>query len=817
MSQTVAHARKSPASCRIPCTLHNSGRFHGDPAGGRLAWRAACLRRLRLFIGVALLPLALFAFLPLVSSGAPEQNLGSKIEHKKDQIAWRKGRERVLSSDVAGYTRKINALQGDITVLQTKQVRLQADLDPSAPSSRASRRTCAASGCGSPACAPAWPRRASALSKRLVELYKADQPDLVTVVLESNGFADLLERTEFMQRVSHQDARIIDIVVQGQGGRDRDREAARQAREARAGRRRPDRGRGRRRSRPSRASSSTAAAATRTRARKVHAARLARATTATTLEGDLRALEAEQAKIRLARCRPPRSGGGGPRRPDPAGLGRADLAGQRPDRLAVRHALGPPARGRRHRRPGGHADPRRRSPGRVVLAGLDRRLRQLHLHPAHRRRCRRATATSRAIGTSDGASVSQGQVIGYVGCTGHCFGAHLHFETRINGVAGQPDGLPTLGAGPRDGRVGCAGGRSRVRSARAGRQPPPRGDMAARIAEHDWAATPLGPLDGWPQSLRTAVRILLTSRFAMWMAWGPELTFFYNDAYAADTLGAKHPWALGQPRATRSGRRSGRTSARASSRSWRPARHLGRGPAAVPRAQRLPRGDLPHVLLQPAVRRRRPHRRDALRRRRGDRAHDRRAAHGDAARPRRRSAAAATTRARAVRRDRPQPRATTRRTCRSRSPTCRRRRHARLADAPVTARDRARRSAGRAPSVLARRRRRRRRCERPARALPSRRLAGAAARRRWRSRSPTPGRRAPAGVLRRGPQPVPAARRGLPRASSSSSPVRSPSSLASVARARGRAPARRGAGRARPREDRLLLATSATSSARRSR
>ena len=33
----------------------------------------------------------------------------------------------------------------------------------------------------------------------------------------------------------------------------------------------------------------------------------------------------------------------------------------------------------------------------------------------------------------------------------------------------------------------------------------------------------------------------------MWMGWGPELTFFYNDAYGAMTLGAKHPWALGRP------------------------------------------------------------------------------------------------------------------------------------------------------------------------------------------------------------------------------------------------------------------------------
>ena len=63
----------------------------------------------------------------------------------------------------------------------------------------------------------------------------------------------------------------------------------------------------------------------------------------------------------------------------------------------------------------------------------------------------------------------------------------------------------------------------------------------------DWASTPLGPAEDWPQSLRTAVDILLSSRFAMWMAWGPELTFFCNAAYRRDTLGLKYPWALGRP------------------------------------------------------------------------------------------------------------------------------------------------------------------------------------------------------------------------------------------------------------------------------
>lgn len=68
--------------------------------------------------------------------------------------------------------------------------------------------------------------------------------------------------------------------------------------------------------------------------------------------------------------------------------------------------------------------------------------------------------------------------------------------------------------------------------------------LAARIRDFDWSATPLGPIESWPQSLRTVVNILLTSRYAMWMGWGAELTFLFNDAYRP-TLGLKDPWALG--------------------------------------------------------------------------------------------------------------------------------------------------------------------------------------------------------------------------------------------------------------------------------
>lgn len=72
-------------------------------------------------------------------------------------------------------------------------------------------------------------------------------------------------------------------------------------------------------------------------------------------------------------------------------------------------------------------------------------------------------------------------------------------------------------------------------------------EIGRDLAAVDWAATPLGPVENWPQSLRTAVNILLASRFSMWMAWGPELTFFCNAAYRLNTLGSKYPWALGRP------------------------------------------------------------------------------------------------------------------------------------------------------------------------------------------------------------------------------------------------------------------------------
>lgn len=71
------------------------------------------------------------------------------------------------------------------------------------------------------------------------------------------------------------------------------------------------------------------------------------------------------------------------------------------------------------------------------------------------------------------------------------------------------------------------------------------GEVGALMRAHDWSKSPLGPPGEWPQSLRSVVGLILNSKFPMFVAWGPQLGFLYNDSYAP-ILGIKHPTALGR-------------------------------------------------------------------------------------------------------------------------------------------------------------------------------------------------------------------------------------------------------------------------------
>jgi hypothetical protein len=70
--------------------------------------------------------------------------------------------------------------------------------------------------------------------------------------------------------------------------------------------------------------------------------------------------------------------------------------------------------------------------------------------------------------------------------------------------------------------------------------------MGRLIRAFDWSETPLGRPSEWPQALKTLVNLLLASKQPMFLGWGPDRTWLYNDAFIP-ILGRKHPAALGRP------------------------------------------------------------------------------------------------------------------------------------------------------------------------------------------------------------------------------------------------------------------------------
>jgi murein DD-endopeptidase MepM/ murein hydrolase activator NlpD len=396
--------------------------------------------RLGLLFAVAVLPLVLWGVLPVLSDGSPQSraaSLGNKIDQKRRAIEQKKSRERVLSTTVTRYSHKIGALQSDITVLQTKQVRIQGDLDAKRAELARIQEELRQERIRLARLRARLAEARVALAGRLVELYKADKPDVVTVVLNSDGFADMLDRTEFMQRVSDQDARIIDRVRTARA--DAKKTAAhlgvlevRQTKVAAAIEARRDevsRVRGQlvdRRDQFAAVRSDKATALAGTRDSRKH------------LEGDLASLEAANAKVQ-AQIAAAQNGSAptaaGPIRPGSGGLiwpvngPIVSPFGMRWGRLHAGVDIAVPA----------GTPIRAAQSGKVILLGWTGGYGN-YTCIAHGNGLSTCYAHQSSYATSNGASVSKGQVIGSVGCTGHCFGDHLHFETRVGGAPVNPMG-----------------------------------------------------------------------------------------------------------------------------------------------------------------------------------------------------------------------------------------------------------------------------------------------------------------------------------------------------------------------------------------
>jgi murein DD-endopeptidase MepM/ murein hydrolase activator NlpD len=163
-----------------------------------------------------LLSFTLWLVLPLGSTADTPQgtaaSLQQRIESTRGKIGRRKGTEKVLSSDIATWSTKIRRLQGSIATLQSREARVQGDLDARRAQLAKTQSSLRSERARLARLKVKLRHGRSVLSERLKQLYMADRPDLVTVVLNSDGFADLIERGEFLGRIQEQDNKVIKLV-----------------------------------------------------------------------------------------------------------------------------------------------------------------------------------------------------------------------------------------------------------------------------------------------------------------------------------------------------------------------------------------------------------------------------------------------------------------------------------------------------------------------------------------------------------------------------------------------------------------------------
>jgi len=390
-----------------------------------------------------LAPLALAVVL-VISGGAmieaeraPAQTLQQRLAAKRAQVSTERHKEGVLSTRIADLGARISKLQGEVAALRSREARVQAELDRHqaeldeavAELKRERNRL--------ERLRVRLTTSIRVLSERLVDIYKSSDPDIITVVLESDGFADLLERADYMARIREYDARVVGRVRSLRNESiglvsklDALEERVRSARNAISAKRHElARTRGSLEGRQGALSSvrdtKRGALASVSSARHKH-------------EGELRILEAEEMRLRGILV-----GGPSPGTSYPVGPIRQGGGGMIwPVNGPVVSPFGP-RWGRLHAgadisAPGG-TPIRAAKAGVVALASVYGGYGN-YVCINHGGGLSTCYAHLSSYATSRGASVGQGQVIGSVGCTGHCYGDHLHFEVRVNGVPTNPMG-----------------------------------------------------------------------------------------------------------------------------------------------------------------------------------------------------------------------------------------------------------------------------------------------------------------------------------------------------------------------------------------
>jgi murein DD-endopeptidase MepM/ murein hydrolase activator NlpD len=376
------------------------------------------------------LALAAFLLLPMPGQSA---SLNNRIDTVKAKINAKKAKEGVLTSTITHYNQRIQSLQGQIRDLQGRQNRIQQSLTQKQAELYATQNKLEKTRSRLAQLKIYLARAQKVLAQRLVQMYKDGEPDALTVVLESNGFADLLERAQFLNLITNQDNQIITRVQRLKAlttkqtnelaALQKQQKAAAAAIEARRNQVAAVKGQ--------LVTSRTDLQSARD-SRQVVLARVR--STRHRLEGDLSKMQAQvQAQLHAAQTAPAPSAG-------PIQHGSGQL---------IWPVNGPITSPFCERRPWEACHPgidigvpigtpiRAADSGRVAIAGW--------VGGYGNYTCIQHTATlstcyghQSSIRVSVGQSVTQGEIIGLTGCTGLCFGPHLHFEVRINGGVVNP-------------------------------------------------------------------------------------------------------------------------------------------------------------------------------------------------------------------------------------------------------------------------------------------------------------------------------------------------------------------------------------------
>ena len=400
----------------------------------------------KLFLVVIAIGLTAYMALPMPGQS---RSLQDKIDRRERQVERKRAREGVLTQDISAYSSRIRGLQGNIRGHAQREARLQGSLQRKRAEVQRVQDRLEVARDRLVRLRARLTEATDVLSTRLVEIYKDDEPDVLTVILSSDGFGDMLDRTAFLDRISAQDRAIVTRV------RRLKRETTSLAQQL------------------SDLESEKQAAADAIEAQKVEVARAraqlverqgdladARAGRRQLLDGvrqnrrglqeeldDLRREQAAvQARVRAAQrsaARAASSGGGS------SGGGGAPGAIRRGSGGLIWPVNGPVSSGFGTRWGRLHAGvdipvpvgtPVRASQsGNVIIAGPTGGYGN-YVCIAHAGAMSTCYAHNTSISVSQGQSVKQGQVISQSGNTGNSTGPHVHFEVRINGSPVDPMG-----------------------------------------------------------------------------------------------------------------------------------------------------------------------------------------------------------------------------------------------------------------------------------------------------------------------------------------------------------------------------------------